>query len=472
MKISFKGHSIPNTKMCLWLNDRCYFVYKDYLYVLRIDENRTYSLFPCKSTTGMCVFTTGSKHSEKKLSRVAIVNDSTLNIYRQTENSLAQTHSLPLESVPNMIKAFSQGLIFIYGSSVQIFSEETLRTPININNSAISRHIQNMSENSQTIKDITCSGNYSYILTGANKIVRILNIFDTLSLISPVAMQCTNKSTAEHKSIAEHKSTAEHKSIDSINETDKEYIILGNDSGFEKHEIVGERLGLKYSYSASLKECEQVAFQCGYWCDKNLVEIGKAPMLVLSERINSLFKMNITASDSKIVALSDSRIYFIEKEEKEIKSTSEAHKTFNAVECSMVEEVTVPDYIENSEIEEEYVNLLQNIERCSMLADEVLEKQASFKERERFISDKREEINRGISAANDRAAEINKRIEKLKNRAMLIVKEGDKQEFSDGVKYLESLICKIEKENVPKWEDIKSRLLVQRSVLKAKRAYL
>ncbi len=353
-----------------------------------------------------------------------VLSGNKLLIYKQAERALIYINTYVLNEIPLKIRCDSNGCVFLYSRSLEIFTDKLYKI-----NSSIE------------ILDITTVNGISYLLTKNQDIYKCPNIFSVKDIIFSKLLIKNN----DNKNFMT--------SIEYQNESSS--IILSNNHITEKYELKDSVMILQYTF-----KYPGILFD-GILCGENAIEIGKGPFILVPDKLIVYKKFN-----SYDIGVSNSRVYFISY----YKEESVNNMIFEFPDSNLLiinpKEIEIPDYINNDEsLVKKYRDLEMKIKKYDIIYNKISEISKSFEKRENEILKLEQSIKKSEEDLNSKAKKLQKRMSDLEKKAMCMGSEKDVEELKEKLKLVDSMIKKF-KHN--RFAEYKKRLLFQKHTLQSR----
>jgi len=423
-KIHYKDHSIPNTAVSASHGDSIFYFHSQAVHSYSLSTGKHKRLFPLKSSS-VLILLRGSFICSVSGSVLSIAN------FSPTSGSLSSNlHEVPLKDVPLQVLQFtdrnSHFIGFLHPDSLEIFKlKEAAPRSVPGTLTAIRLPFR--------ARGMACTAASTYFLTEAGSILRCSNIF---------IAQCMTLTARMHGT------SGDFTGIYSAGEA----ILLRSGTTVSRYETTGEALVLQYSLETQSRDDEVVL---GFLLGNRLVQLGRAPFMILNERISHL---------TEGMAVGAGRVYFIERgsEEAEYRPTYEMrdYRTTINPECIKVPEVVKDKgqregYLRNALALKKFEAVLKTLQRIS----------SDLSEREEQSNEEYGEIMKAVEAVDERRRKLEARVNEIRERAERVKFNGELSGFYEKIGELEKRLGSLA---VGRFEEHKKKLRGQRAVLNEK----
>ncbi|KAI5173464.1 hypothetical protein PAEPH01_2000 [Pancytospora epiphaga] len=408
--ISHLSHPIPDVSISAISGSKIYYYYDSELYLYRIGEDKAIKL--CKVGIVQKIFFIGPV--------LFVLGGNLLKQYRQTECSVILKETTHLLAVPLKSVVLSNGVVFIYEDSVEIFVKRLYKVETG-------RH---------RVVDICNISDTSYVLTNTGEIYACPNIVESLRILY-----------RKHITVVPE-NTRRYTSIDEINGS----IILSNNEYVTKYSIIDNCMIMEYELAYSGRIIER------FLCGDETVELEKAPFVCLADRLYSI---------NGSIGVSSTRVYIFERIETGVKNEEVYYEGWvtDSIGGINTGEVIVPKIIEDENLRKEYTKLVGSINRYKALCDSIRPVVERLSVKEAEIESMSMALRGRVEEHKERASKLWKRVVELEERAGRKMMKGDVEEFYKNTEKLQELIEKIKIKDLSKY---KHRLMAQRAALKSR----
>lgn len=248
------------------------------------------------------------------------------------------------------------------------------------------------------------------------------------------------------------------------------YIVLNGQKPLnliKKYEVIDNSAVLQYSYE--FKSNSNIHIKYGFLIGENLVSLGKAPILVVKDFIYNLCKMD----DRTIIGISDSKIYFIEKENPI--SLTEINKRISSMiinktlsspavkEMSVnMNNIEVPNFIQDPKQREHFLKNESLLRKYELVLTQIQEIDKGIEKRENEIRFESLKLKESIKNLEDKSNVLRIRILKLTEKARNLPVDGNVTNLLENIK---SLMNDLHNFKIDKLKELKSKLQVQKFIL-------
>lgn len=415
LKVTYLEHSIPNISLSVLHENKLYYT----------DHNNSLFSFDFKTKVSTYIELLKDIYICDMVifkNKLLILSGNKLMIYKQAEESLVYINSYMLEDIPSKIFCNSKGCIFLYGKSMEIFTDKLYKVKVLLE-----------------ILDICENNNIYYVLTNTQDIYQCPNIFDAKDIIFSKPLIRNNKN--EMKKIY----------YDDKSKT----IILSNSEKTEKYDLKKHVMLLCYtlSYSGHLIN--------GILCGKHAIEIGKAPFLLL---IDELFDYKVY--DTYSIGLSKSKIYFITTEKVESINNTELEGCYLEKIKINPNVIEIPSLLKSEDLINKYVELEVKLKKYEIISDKLYDISNIFEKRKEEILAIEVKLLNTEKGMVYKSKLLKERIELLEKKAMKI--SGDQNSINEFYEKVNKVKKMINNYNCINYDKYKKRILSQKYILESK----
>lgn len=387
LRITFSNHNISDISTSAICEDRIYYFSDNYISYYDMSNKTHTKLLKTKQP----IFLISIQNTKLCIcigNTIKLIN--CLNIHGEMIEFI-------LKDVPIKTFEFDGNLGFIYSNSFELL--------------LINKHSKpNLISIPMAIKDICTSGDYSFILTCEGKVIRIRNIFMTRTILGSTPLDIfppTNQNFAQIFIWDNH-------------------LFLMSQNTVEKYEITEKSLIL--AYSLKIDNCKPIIN--GYLLSHNLIQLSKAPFLVLKDELLSF--------DGKI-GISANRIYYFKEDLQNSKNElTYDMKTFSV--SINPNTIKIPEVFKDEQQQKDFLKNEMKIRKYEILLEKMNEIEKDINQRESELLMIYDGLKIKATDLENKTESLRKRVQQLRNKADRIQFKGTSTEFYSKIELLDKIL--------------------------------